>query len=43
MRFLAVPAGVLALAGCADFAQNLYDSWAGDNCSRGKTSDQQWA
>jgi hypothetical protein len=36
-------AGVLTLAGCADFAQDLYDSWAGDNCSQGTTSDEQRA
>lgn len=43
MRLLLVLVGVAALAGCADFAQDLYDSWASDNCAKGTTADEQRA
>jgi hypothetical protein len=43
VRLALVLVGFLSLAGCADFAQDLYDSWASDNCSKGTTADQQQA
>ena len=43
MRLVLVLAGALALAGCVELPQDLYDGWASDNCSRGTSADQQRA